>query len=51
MTATTRALIAKTYHALWATHRIAPRVADVVAATGLPRGMVWACLWRLGLLP
>ena len=50
MIPTTRARITETYHALWTKHRIAPRVADVVTATGLPRGMVYACLWRLGLL-
>lgn len=48
MTPSTRARITETYYALWATHRIAPRVDDVVAATGLPRGMAWAwLLWVL----
>lgn len=46
----TRRRVAKAYYALWATHRIAPRVDDVVEATGLPKGTVYACLWRLGVL-
>lgn len=50
MTPHERQHVLKVYYALWAQHRIAPRVADVVTATGLPCGMVWACLWRLGLL-
>lgn len=51
MTPATRRHATEAYYVLWATHRIAPRVDDVVRATGLPRGKVYACLWRMGLLP
>jgi hypothetical protein len=51
MTPHERRYTLEVYYFLWSLHRIAPRVADVVTATGLPRGMVWAWLWRMGLIP
>lgn len=51
MTPATRRHVTEAYYVLWGYHRIAPRIDDVVRMTGLPRGKVYACLWRLGLLP
>lgn len=50
MTAATRHHIAEAYYVLWGYHRIAPRIEDVVKVTGLPRGTVYACLWRMKLI-
>lgn len=46
----TRRRVAEAYYVLWANHCIAPRVEDVVKETGLPRGTVYACLWRMGVI-
>ena len=46
----TRRHVIKAYYALWVRYRIAPRVEDVVKETGLPRGTVYACLWRMRLI-
>ena len=46
----TRSHVTKAYYALWVRYRIAPRIDDVVRVTGLPRGTVYACLWRMGLI-
>jgi len=50
MMPTTRYYVTEAYYVLWGYHRIAPRVDDVVEMTGLPRGTVYACLWRMGII-
>jgi len=50
MTLATRRRVTEAYYALWIRYRIAPRVDDVVEVTGLPKGTVYACLWRMKLL-
>lgn len=50
MTPHARFHVYELYHAWRACYARSPTVGDVCRLTGYPRGLVWAWLWRMGVL-